>query len=77
MNTSRTAAASVFVPAVSHNSFSSLASTEDPPILAGRSDSVSYEATVFTTLGFWCTQDLVCAHQEWSLCFPGPIDLLQ
>ena len=44
------------------------ASAGVPPITVGRSGSGSYEVTAFSP-GFWCTQDLMCALQEWSLYF--------
>ena len=44
-------------------------SAEDPLTLAGKSGPVSYGVTA-PCPGFWCTRYFVCAHQEWSLCFP-------
>ena len=66
----RTAAASVLVPAVSHSHHPlPPASTGDPPILAGKSGPVSYEVTTFFP-GSWCAWDPVCTLQEWSFGVP-------
>ena len=40
-----------------------------PPMLAGRSDSVSYGVTA-PSPGSRCAHYFACALQEWSLCFP-------
>ena len=61
---SRTSAASVLVPAVSHSR--PPASSGDPLTLARRSGSVS----LLLPPGFWCAHYFVCDLQEWSLCFP-------
>ena len=39
------------------------------PILAGRSGTGFYEITALFPVS-WCTQDLVCALQEWSFSVP-------
>ena len=52
------------------------ASAGDPPTLAGRSGSVSYGVTA-PSPGSSCAHYFVCALQEWSLCFPSPVKVLQ
>ena len=55
------------------------ASAGDPPTLAGRSGSVSYEPCGVTapSPGSWYAHYFVCALQEWSLCSPIPVNVLQ
>ena len=43
--------------------------TGDPLTLAGRPGSVSCGA-LLPSLGSWCAQEFVCAHQEWNLFHP-------
>ena len=52
------------------------ASAGDPPTLAGRSGSVSYGVTA-PSPGSRCAHYFVCALQEWSLCFPSSMRVLQ
>ena len=52
------------------------ASAGDPPALAGRSGSVSPGVTA-PSPGSRCAHYFVCALQEWSLCFPSPVEVLQ
>ena len=51
-------------------------SAGDPPTLAGRSGSVSYGVTA-PSPGSGCAHYFVCALQEWSLCSPSPVEVLQ
>ena len=53
-----------------------LTSAGDPSTLAGRSGSVSYGVTA-SSPGYWCAHYFVCALQEWSLCFPSSVEILQ
>ena len=51
-------------------------SVGNPPTLAARSGSVSYGMTA-PSPGSWLAHYFVCALQEWSLCFPSPVEVLQ
>ena len=46
-----------------------------PSNTAGRSGLGSYEVTAFFP-GSWCTWDLVCTLQVWSLCSLSPMEFL-
>lgn len=47
-----------------------LVSARDLPLLAGRSDPVSYGIIAFIFTRIWYPQDLVCSLQGWTLYFP-------